>query len=276
MPTAAESLALAATVDALGSAAFGPALLAWLRPTLDPAHVTAFLFDADVSARVVLTASAAGGSAGGPSVADASARVYAGSALYRRDRLALVLQQRGPQSADAPVVVRLQRADIADAAYGQGLWDRFGLLDRLSGLDGSGGRWLAFNVYRDGGRGPFSAPQARRFAQRAPLLLALLRRHLAAREPGQDAPGRLSPEAAGALLQRLPVRLSPREREVCAMTLAGHTREGIGLSLGIAASSVATLRVRAYRKLQIHGTGELFALCLQQAQPVAATGAATS
>ncbi len=271
MPTAADSLALAATVDALGGAAFGPALLAWLRPTLDPAHVTAFLFDADLSARVVLTASAAGGS-----VADASARLYAGSALYRRDRLALVLQQRGPQPADAPLVVRLRRTDIIDPAYGRGLWDRFGLLDRLSALDGSGGRWLAFNVYRDGARGTFSAAQARGFAQRAPLLLALLRRHLAAREPGQEPPGRLSPEAAGALLQRLPVRLSPREREVCAMTLAGHTREGIGLSLGIAASSVATLRARAYRKLRIHGTGELFALCLQQAQPPAATATATS
>ena len=263
MPIVAETLALAATVDALGGASFGVAVLGWLRPTLDAAHVTAFRFDADLGARVVLTASAAGGS-----VADDSARVYAGSALYRRDRLVGLLQQRGPQPADAPVVVRLQRADIRDPAYGRELWDRFGLVDRLSALAGSAGHWLAFNVYRDRERGAFSSPQARRFAQRAPLLLALLRRHLAAREPGQDTPGRLSPEAAGALLLRLPVPLSPREREVCAMTLAGHTREGIGLSLGIAASSVATLRARAYRKLGIHGTGELFALCLQQARPL--------
>ena len=94
--------------------------------------------------------------------------------------------------------------------------------------------------------------------------MALLRRHLAALRPGvQDGPAtRLSPEAAAALLLRLPARLSRREQEVCALTLAGHTREGIGLALGIAPSSVATLRRRAYGKLAIHGAGELFALCL--------------
>ncbi|MBK9360144.1 MAG: hypothetical protein IPM99_02925 [Rubrivivax sp.] len=100
-----------------------------------------------------------------------------------------------------------------------------------------------------------------------PQMLALLRRHLADLQPAADTgpATRVPPEAAAALLQRLPVRLSVREREVCALTLAGHTRQGIGLTLGIAESSVATLRERAYRKLQIHGAGELFALCLQHA-----------
>lgn len=87
---------------------------------------------------------------------------------------------------------------------------------------------------------------------------------------------RLGQEAAAALVARLPVRLSAREHEVCALTLAGHTREGIGLRLGIAASSVATLRKRAFLKLQIHSAGELFALCLQHARDLAVLPAAAA
>lgn len=257
--TAVDPAALARVVDALGRAGFGPTLLDTLAPALRAAHATAFRFDAGLQARVVLTASRGGGN-----VAQRSARVYAGSGLYRHDRLPGLLAHAG---ADAPAVLRMRRADITDAAYGRQLWDRFGLVDRLSALGSHDGTWTAINVYRDSATGPFVAADVRRFTALAPLLLALLRRHLQALQPGAavDAPSRLAPEAAAALLQRLPVPLSAREREVCALTLAGHTRQGIALTLGIADSSVATLRERAYRKLQIHGVVQLFALCLQHA-----------
>lgn len=252
---------LAAVLDAVGTPAFGTALLAALTPALRPAHLTAFRFDAGLSARVVLTAGLDGGR-----VADRSARVYGGSGLYRHDRLLAALR-RPAAVGDAPLLLRTRRSDIADAAYGEQLWDRFGLVDRLSVLDTHDGPWTAFNVYRDAATGPFGRAEARRFGVLAPVLPALLRRHLAALQPAADigAAPRVPPEAAAALLQRLPARLSAREREVCALTLAGHTRQGIGLALGIAESSVATLRERAYRKLQIHGAGELFALCLPHA-----------
>lgn len=261
-PAAIDPAALAAVVDALGSAAFGGALLDALAPLLRAAHLTVFRFDAGLQARVVLTASAGGGA-----VARRSAQVYAGSGLYRHDRLLGVLRQTAGGTG-APAVLRMRRRDIVDSAYGTQLWDRFGLVDRLSALACLDGPWTAVNLYRDRATGLFSAGDARRFAALSPLLLALLRRHLAALQPAADAgpATRVPPEAAAALLRRLPARLSAREREVCALTLAGHTRQGIGLALGIAESSVATLRERAYRKLQIHGAGELFALCLQHAR----------
>lgn len=265
---AADAQALARAVDRLGDDAFGAALLAWLAPSLAAAHVTAFRFDAGLQPRVVLTAST-----GDSPIAAQSARVYAGSGLYRHDQLLGLLRQRAtpPAADDAPAIVRLQRADIADEAYRTQLWDRFGLIDRLSALALREGQWLALNVYRDRAAGPFERRALARFATLAPLLVALLCRHLAAWRPSSaaapaGAAPRVAPEAAAALLQRLPTRLSPREREVCALTLVGHTREGIALALGIAPSSVATLRERAYRKLQIHATGELFALCLQHAR----------
>lgn len=260
LPLAAAPLA--AVLDALGSPAFGPALLAALGPALRPAHLTVFRFDAALSARVVLMAGRDGGR-----VAQRSASVYGGSGLYRHDRLLAALRRAAPGGAPA-LVLRTRRRDIADGAYGSQLWDRFGLLDRWSALDGHDGPWTALNVYRDGAAGPFARGDSRRFAQLAPLLLALVRRHLAALQPAAAAgvpARRVPPEAAAALLGRLPARLSPREAEVCALTLAGHSRLGIALALGIAESSVATLRERAYRKLQIHGAAELFALCLPHA-----------
>jgi DNA-binding CsgD family transcriptional regulator len=257
----ADAAALAHVVDRLGADDFGTALLAWLAPTLHAAHATAFRFDVGLQARVVLTASAGGGA-----VALQSARVYAGSGLYRHDQLLGAVRRHTEAGDEAPAIVRLRRADIDDPAYGEQLWDRFGLVERLSALSLLDGHWTAFNLYRDGAAGAFTSREVKRFAALAPLLLALLRRHLTALQPSAQAgpAGRIGPEAAAALLLRLPVRLSGREREVCALTLAGHTREGIGLALGIAPSSVATLRRRAYRKLQIHGAGELFALCLPQ------------
>jgi len=266
---AADAAALARVVDRLGDEGFGPALLAWLAPTLRIAHVTAFRFDATLQVRVVMTAST-----DGSAIATQSARVYGGSGLYRHDRLLDTMRQRASAGDEAPAIVRLRRADIADAAYGEQLWDRFGLVDRLSALALLDGHWTALNVYRDASVGAFAARDAQRFAGRCALLLALLRRHLAGLRPaaaGGIVP-RVAPETAAALLGQLPVRLSPREREVCALTLAGHTREGVGLALGIAASSVATLRERAYRKLQIHSAGELFALCLQHARPASERG----
>lgn len=256
--------ALARVIDHLGDDGFGKALIDWLAPSLQPAHATAFRYDNGLQARVVMTASAGGGPA-----ALRSARVYAGSGLFRHDRLRGVIPAGTGEAVNgAPAIVRLRRAEIADAGYGERLWDRFGLIDRLSALALLDGHWSALNLYRDRTQAAFSNTEVARFTSLAPLAMALLRRHLAALQPGaQDGPAtRLSPEAAHALLGRLPARLSAREREVCALTLAGQTRDGIALVLGIATSSVATLRARAYRKLGIHGAGELFALCLHHGQ----------
>jgi DNA-binding CsgD family transcriptional regulator len=262
--------ALAAALDAMGTPDFGAALLAALVPPLQAVHLTVFRFDAALSARVVLTAGLDGGR-----VAARSARVYGGSGLYRHDRLLAALR-RPATAAGKPLLLRTRRQDITEAAYGAQLWDRHGLVDRLSALDGRDGPWTSINLYRDHATGPFGRAEAGRFARLAPLLLALLRRHLGLLQPDAGSMAtarRVPPEAAAALLQRLPVRLSAREREVCALTLAGHTRQGIALALGIAESSVATLRERAYRKLQIHGAAELFALCLPHAtQATQATG----
>lgn len=59
---------------------------------------------------------------------------------------------------------------------------------------------------------------------------------------------------------RLSVRataLSIRERQVCARIAGGHSTSAIAAELGIATSTVMTLRKRAYAKLGIHGRLDL-------------------
>ncbi len=56
--------------------------------------------------------------------------------------------------------------------------------------------------------------------------------------------------------------LSQRESEVCDCIVRGVSVEGTSIELGIAGSSVRTLRQRAYRKLGINSAGELMALII--------------
>ena len=51
------------------------------------------------------------------------------------------------------------------------------------------------------------------------------------------------------VLARMQLKLSPRELQVCARIASGVTADGIAADLGIAPSTVATLRKRAYGKL---------------------------
>lgn len=52
--------------------------------------------------------------------------------------------------------------------------------------------------------------------------------------------------------------LTPREREVAAFTLKGHSAESTGQILGIAAGTVRIHRRNIYAKLQVNSQGELF------------------
>ncbi|WP_300436319.1 helix-turn-helix transcriptional regulator [uncultured Mameliella sp.] len=55
--------------------------------------------------------------------------------------------------------------------------------------------------------------------------------------------------------------LSDRERDVCLGILSGKKAEVIAGELGVAVSTIATYRTRAYEKLGISSRGSLFALC---------------
>jgi DNA-binding CsgD family transcriptional regulator len=71
--------------------------------------------------------------------------------------------------------------------------------------------------------------------------------------------------------------LTPREAEICAGIMIGHTTVGLSLTLGISMNTVATHRKRAYAKLGITSQNGLFALYLKhmrhpQRRPVMEAG----
>ena len=55
-------------------------------------------------------------------------------------------------------------------------------------------------------------------------------------------------------------RLTPRERQVCARAVLGMSVEATAIEMGIAKTSVVTLRQRAYRRLGVTSPYELFGL----------------
>jgi hypothetical protein len=190
---------------------------------------------------VVLTASRAGGRG-----AERSARVYSGSGLYQHDTMLKALR-RMPPGNEAPLLLHTRRSDISDAAYGTQLWDRFDLIDRLSALDAHEGPWTALNLYRDRATTAFADVQRRRFAALAPLLLALLRRHLATLQTDTHAMSRCA-RSRDRALKRLPTRLSARDR-VCAMTLAATRvrHRAASASPRAASQRCASGRIASYR-----------------------------
>lgn len=66
--------------------------------------------------------------------------------------------------------------------------------------------------------------------------------------------------------------LSRRESQVCDCIVRGLSVEGTAIELGLAASSVRTLRQRAYRKLGINSAGELMALIINDRSNLRASG----
>lgn len=55
-----------------------------------------------------------------------------------------------------------------------------------------------------------------------------------------------------------PLKLTPREAEICASIIMGYSTEAISLNCSISANTVATHRKRAYAKLGISSQNELF------------------
>jgi DNA-binding CsgD family transcriptional regulator len=154
--------------------------------------------------------------------------------------------------------------------YRERFFEQTSLVDKLSCLSFKAGRCVYSNFYRMRPSPPFSARDLARMRTMLPLLGNLIVAHTQlmpqfARTGATDEP--LDPPDELARLETLTAspldRLSPRERAVCLRILLGYTSEAIGLHLGIATSTVLTLRKRAYDKLSICSQNELFSLYIK-------------
>lgn len=95
----------------------------------------------------------------------------------------------------------------------------------------------------------------------ARILLPVMKNFARAQDAGKGTENQVA-KMEQRLENRFP-ELTSRERAVCARTLVGMTAEGISIDLEIAKSTVLTYRRRAYSRLNICASNEIFPMLLQ-------------
>lgn len=177
---------------------------------------------------------------------------------WRSDQATRIAEhlQSEPSGVSPVTALHCLPEDIPVAGWRNEIYDREQLSGRLTFLYAPRPRQVySINLYRRAPPGPFRSGEVQRLLAVAPLLRQVHRQVLAGRPLTASLPESLpeSPGAAAAeaeqVLARVARNLSPRELQVCARIALGISADGIAADLGIASSTVLTLRKRAYAKL---------------------------
>jgi DNA-binding CsgD family transcriptional regulator len=148
--------------------------------------------------------------------------------------------------------------DIISVAYRRACYDRTGIADRLSHVRISADRSLSVSIYRRRTSGRFSERELARANALMPVLMAAADLH-GAPKPGPATVVDTVAAAEHALRSKYP-QLTAREREVAARVLAGLSARQIGLTLGIAETTVISHRNNAYARIGVSGLRQLLRL----------------
>ena len=252
---------LAGLIGHVGEPAFGQSMLDDVQELLPAASWSAYRAGRTAAPALYLSASRG--------VADTTRdcwRAYL-SGPHRHDRILQGLQQAAP---DAPLLCHIT-ADEVPREHRAKVYEAHGVAERVSVLQRqAGGAVFAVNFYRHRHQRPFTDSALDAFGLLAPVLLALVQKHIALSSATSSTAAALPapappPDARagfGLRLQRLCPALTERERAVCVRMLQGLTLEGIAADLGLALPTVKTYRGRAFDRLGIHFRNELFARVL--------------
>jgi len=143
------------------------------------------------------------------------------------------------------------REDIPDNAWKRDIYERENFPDRLSFLFApSPEHRLSVNLYRSAQRGHFRPHELETLLPIGSLIAQVFKSRLVS--PKAFSAATTSEQFEVALHARAPL-LSARETAVCARIATGMSVDGIAADLGVAPSTVMTLRKRAYAKLQAQG-----------------------
>jgi len=234
--------ALAAAVAAIGTDGFAERFLAVLRATAGTDLCSAFELVEDGAPRYLFSA---GRHPEIPDFAESASLAYARN-YWQRDR---TTQRALAQAAGSVQLVRQAWNGITDPDYRRICYERGGIVERLT-LYAGGARPLFASAYRTRASGHSSPKEVEALEEMAPLVMAMLAKHLEmAQRPRDGQPAPLH-EIAHRLLG-CGHALSEREAAVVAALFLGRTQRDISANTGIALSSVITYRRRAYRKLRI-------------------------
>lgn len=189
-------------------------------------------------------------------------RIYR-DGLYRSDKSFEEVRRFGVMQRIA--LCRVHAAQLSQAHL-ERIYSDHRLRPRMSLiLRETPGRLLALNLYRFIEQPIFDEADAQMAASMAPVLLAVVQRHMAL-APRVPSNGEESCREIYAIeyLHQICPRLTQRELEVCAGLLKGWTFDGIAAHLNVSAATVKTYRDRAFRRLRIHHRNQLFGLCAAQ------------
>jgi len=174
---------------------------------------------------------------------------------FRSDQATQIADHLRRGNAPATVTAsHLLAEELPSPSWRQQIYDRQQLAARFSFIYAPSHRApYAVNLYRHRSNGPFGDRDVERLLGIGPLLRQVHRMALqAAHRPcGTGSAERLA--AARQALALWAAALSPREREVCAQIACGVSADGMAEAMGVAPSTVSTLRRRAYVKLAQQG-----------------------
>jgi len=242
-----ETAGLIAAIGAHERTGFAGAALRLAHTALRVSHCTLFSHDAADGAPRILS---------GASLSQHDAFVFDvfheyGAGLYTHDGNRRALRRFGQAPRSALAVCRQQRGEITHGGYRR-FYERGEMVDRASILlRGHDGAPLALNFYRDDRIGRYRADELRRLAAIAPVLADAARQHHAASSA--------VPAGTGwrARLLRLAPGLTGRELAVLCGLLDGATLKTVAHALGVAPTTAATYRDRAYARLDVRTLRDL-------------------
>lgn len=233
LPAAAEpDRWVESAVMDLGGPMFHAALLLSLREGVAADHVSHVLYGHDGQVRYSSSASLLN-----QSLIEWTTNVYVDDGFYRRDPNYALLRDMACQPERHPeLIIRPESPEhISDTQYRRVLFERPGFASKIS-LIGARGDGISYvNLYFSRMHRPEVTELLR---VRAPLLLALARRHH--QLCGAHAePARAANWACG---------LSWREIQVAELLRQGHTAKEVGRELGLSPATVITYKNRIFKK----------------------------
>lgn len=244
-------------IDSLGEEKFSQRLLNYINTACHVDHVSIFISDHQLIPRLVSSRSL-----DGKSLARRAGQVYTTKLFYQHDPNAIhVIDSH--EEGDTVSMSRMRAADIPDLEYKTAIYDRFKLIDRVSLLTQLEQHWFAINVYRDRVAAEFSSTDLDSLGRLSKTVITVVKKHFTLLPSSVwKAPSLPDHETLLHLIQGLDGQLSQREMEVCSYALLGVTNEGIALRLDVQMNTIATLRKRAFAKLNISSINQLYGLCL--------------
>ena len=177
-------------------------------------------------------------------------------------------------TSDGVSVVRLDTRTLSDSEFRRGCYERMRMRERILICGAESESIVGLSIPRPERFGLADGAQLHALGSSAPMLMAILSRHVEALDTVSDLRTALtSLPLIEAVIGGAGSKLTKREIQVCARILVGISCVGIALDLGIGEETVTTYRKRAYQRLEIGCQRELLLWYVSQLEVPKGLGA---